>query len=309
MKKNTFSWKDIFPFLGLVVVLIFFEIATEGKLISVKNLKSVLNNGIYILVGTIGYAFMLAQGNLDFSIGANMSVSCIVACIVSNSISPYLALPVALLVGSANGVINAFIHVKIGIDCFITTIATQFILNGLALVILAGGTLGAPLGMLSWFTTELKVVIIVVAIVGGLFLFEYSSFGKNCKAIGSNIEVVRQTGINITKNKFAAFILMGGLAGLLAFVSLIRTGSASNNTGESLLMNVLLASLLGGLPITGGSTAKFQSVVIGTATMTFLTSGMTIMGVTSVNQQIIKCVVFLVAVTFSFERKNAQVIK
>lgn len=307
-KKLNVDIKTIIPFLGLVVVLVLFEVLTQGKLFSGRNLKAILNDGIYILLGAIGYSFLFAQGMIDFSIGANVAVSCAVACIAAN-INPVLAFPAALFTGVIIGSCNGFIHAKIGIDSFITTLAMQFLLNGLVLVILDGSTLAAPLSMLKWFTTPLKLGTLALFVVVGYFMFEHSSYGKKCRAVGSCAEAVRQSGINVQSLKFISFAVMGCIAGLIAFFSLIRTGSATSNTGSPLLMNVLNAALLGGLPMSGGATAKFRGVIIGSLTIAFMTSGMTILGLSVVNQQLVKGAVFLIAIAVSFDRKNMKVIK
>ncbi len=307
-KRRNINFMTVFPFLGLVAVLIFFEIITQGKLFSTRNLKAVLNDGIYILVGAIGYSFLFAQGSIDFSIGANMAVSCAAACITAN-VNPLLALPAALITGTIIGSCNGLIHVKAGIEPFITTLATQFLLNGLVLVILNSSTLAAPIEMIKWYTMPVKVITIAVLLLTGYVMFEYSSYGKKCKAVGSCREAVRQSGINVPLLKFIPFAVMGCIVGLLAFFSLIRTGSATNNTGSTLLMNVLNAALLGGLPLSGGATSKFRTVIIGSLTMAFMSSGMTIMGLSVSNQQLVKGLVFLIAIAISFDRKNVKVIK
>ena len=105
--------------------------------------------------------------------------------------------------------------------------------------------LAAPMSMLSLFTTPVKLGIAVGVVAIGYMVYQFTPFGKMCRAIGSCEEVVRQSGINTFILKVAPFVIMGALCGLLGFVSLIRTGTASNQTGSTLMMNVLNAVLLG----------------------------------------------------------------
>lgn len=303
------DFKTLFPFLGLLAITVIFTVGTGGRLFSQQNLNAMLNNGLYILIGSVGYLFMLAQGNLDFSIGANMGVSCAVCCIVANSLGIAVSLPAAILTGMAISLVSALVFVKGGINSFIVTLAMQFVLNGLVLVVLDGATLAAPIEMLKMFTNPLKLFLSIGIVMLGYIVYQFTSFGKLCRAVGSNEEVVRQSGVNLTLLKIMPFLIMGALCGLLGFISLIRTGTASNQTGSALMMNVLNAALLGGLPISGGPTAKFRSVIVGTLTMTFMASGMTIMGLSAITQQIIKGLVFLVAIGISFDRRNMKVIK
>jgi ribose transport system permease protein len=63
------------------------------------------------------------------------------------------------------------------------------------------------------------------------------------------------------------------------------------------------------MPITGGSSSKFKAAVIGGLTMTFLSNGMTMSGIDAFVQQLIRGVIFLAAVSLTFNRKNAAAIK
>lgn len=307
-KKVRINFRTIFPFLGLIVVIVFFQAATGG-LFTARNIRAMVNDGLYILLGSVGYLFLLAQGNLDFSIGPNMGVCCAVACIAANSFGVPAAVLAALVTGSAIGLVNGLVFTKGRIGTFIVTLAMQFVLSGLLLVILNGSNMAAPLAMLKIYSDPLKAVLAAVFIVVGFIVFEYTPYGKACRAIGSRQEVVRQSGLRLTLLKIMPFVIMGTICGLLGFLSLTRTGTASSSTGGSLLMNVLSAVLLGGLPISGGPTAKFRAVIVGTLTMTFLATGMTIMGLSTVVQQIVKGLVFLVAISISFDRRNMKIIK
>lgn len=59
--KKNISFQVIFPFLGLILILLLFTILTKGKLFSGLSLKSTLNDGIYILLGTIGFTLLSAM--------------------------------------------------------------------------------------------------------------------------------------------------------------------------------------------------------------------------------------------------------
>ncbi len=300
---------SMFTLFGLVFVIVFFGVMTKGNLFSVRSLNSMLNDGIYIFIGAVAYSFIMAQGQIDFSIGAVMAVTCGIAGVAAKALSPALALPAALAVGAVIGLINALVIVKLRINSFVTTLAMQFICNGLVLVVLNNSILSAPLSMLSWYSMPLKVILIAAFFVVGYFVFEKTYYGKTCKAVGASPEAARQSGVNVTLIQMLPFIIMGITAGLLGFISLIRTGTASSQSGASLMMNVLNALLVGGIPFTGGTNARFRSIVIGTLTMTVLTCGMTLLSVDSVMQQLVKGLVFLVAVSISYDRSNVKVIK
>lgn len=300
--------KKIFPFMGAILVTAIFTFATQGEIFSERNISVMVNNTIYIIAAVSAYSFMLAAGDLDFSIGANMGVSCAISCIVAN-IDPAFSIPAGILTGALIGLINATISVKLGINAFITTLAMMFVCNGLTVMILENGSMGAPVQMLKWFSTPFKLIVILFFIVGGYFIFEHTAYGKRLRVIGACPEAVRQSGVNVTLHKFMTFIIMGATCGFLGFISLIRTGTASAGTGSSLMMNVLNAVLIGGMPLGGGPTSRFRSVILGAIIILIMESGMVMLQFDNVTTQFVKAFIFIIAVGISFDRKNVKVIK
>lgn len=300
--------KTVFPFLGLIAVILFFQIMTGGSVFTLKNVRAVMNESFFILLATIGFSFVLAEGNLDLSMGTIMAVSCVCAAVGAN-ISPMLAIPFAVIPGLVLGWFNGFVHVDMRMGSLIGTMATQSIFTGILILVLNGGTISAPLSMLKWNTNTLKITTIIVFILVGMYVFNYTAYGKQCRAIGACPEAAKQTGIQIGRVKKTSFIVLGGICGLLGFFSLIRTGTASSSTGSELMMNVWCAALLGGLPLSGGYASKYRAVIVGSLTMAFLANGMTLMGLGTYDKQLIKGIVFLLTIAISFDRKNMVVIK
>jgi len=171
------------------------------------------------------------------------------------------------------------------------------------------GSIAAPMEMLSWNSTELRIVVLVAVAVAGFLLFEYSKLGKYCKAIGSCEEAARQSGVNIDKVKIITYIMTGALSGLLAFFSMLRTGTATSNVATNTMFNILIAVLLGGAAITGGSTTRFRAAVIGSFTMAFLSVGMTICNVDTTIQQLIRGAIFILIVFATYDRKGIAIVK
>ena len=302
------DFRMIFPALGLIIVVIAFQVLSGGRVLTPINLRAVLNDVFPVMIGATGYAFLLSQGNLDFSIGANMAVSAALAALAA-AVSPILALPVGILAGASIGALNGFTHAVLKVNSFIATLAMQFVLSGVVLLVLRGGLLSVPLFMLAWNTLHLRLAVLFSVLIVGFIVFQFTAYGKYCRALGSCIEAARQSGVNILLIKIIPFVIMGALVGLLSFFSLIRTATASSHTGGDLLMSVLNAILLGGIPITGGATSRFRAVVIGSLTITFLNNGMILMGFAPNIRQLFQGLIFLAAISITFDRKNTKVIQ
>ena len=299
---------ELFPFLTLLIILIFFEIISHGKMFSTRNVRAIVNDGFMTILGAVGLGFVISQKELDLSIGANLGISCCAA-VFAAKINSYLALPVALLTGLGIGLINAILIVKLRINSLIGTIALQFVLNGIMTWILYSGAQGVPFSMLAWDSFQKKLIILIIICIVAYILFEYTIFGKQLRASGTNSEVAKQCGVSVKKIKMAGFIICGLIAGFLGFMSLIRTGTSSTATGSGFEIDALNAVLIGGMPITGGINCRFKSAVLGGLTITILSTGMTMWGAGADIQQVVKGIIFLFAIFLSFDRKNIQIIK
>lgn len=185
----------------------------------------------------------------------------------------------------------------------------SFVLKGLVVLLLGNGSLSVPFEVLKWDSISLRVATMVVACIVGYILFEKTRIGKENKLVGTNPEFACQCGVNVTWVKIRGYLIMGVIVGIVAFFCLIRSATASTSTGSGFNNNALNSVLLGGMAITGGSTSKFRSAIIGALVMSSLALGMNICGIEAHTQQLIEGLVFLIAVSMTFDRKNTAVIK
>ena len=191
----------------------------------------------------------------------------------------------------------------------VATIATSFMYGGLASALLGGGAITSDFALKKADTLFVKYGIIALFLIVTWLVLTYTPFGKHCKAIGAKQEVAHQSGVKVWMEKLAAFLICGFSCGVMASFVLFRTCSASTTSGGTTQLNTILALLLGGVPFSGGWSAKFRCVLIGSMLMAVVTSGLTIMKVSPNTQQIVKGILFVVAVAISFDRKNTAVIK
>lgn len=307
-KKISVRLQKYLPVIGLIVLIILFEILTSGQLFNKRTLNSLINESFTLILGTLAMSFLLSQGCLDFSVSGTIALAAACAARVAN-INIYLALPTALLVGAGVGLINGIFHGVIGIESFIATLAVSYLSGGLTLIVLNSGSLSIPIEMLDWDSRGLRLALIVAAAIVAYIIFEKTRIGKECKIVGSNPEFALQCGLSVKKIKIRGFVILGAVAGFLAFFAIIRSATASTSTGGGVMVNTLNALLIGGMPITGGENSKIRSAIIGSLIVAVLTIGMGLLGLTAIYQQLVTGLVFLYAIYMTFDRKNTLVIK
>ena len=109
--------------------------------------------------------------------------------------------------------------------------------------------------------------------------------------------------------KFLMYVLAGALTGFAAFINVIKVGSVTSSGGNQLETQILIALVLGGMPISGGAKVRFENIIVGSLLYVVLNSGLTMMGFSTQMMQLIQGVVFLIFVAVFADRESIQVIK
>lgn len=306
MKK--IDMKNVLPYLGLILVFLIFGIATGGKLVQPNNLKTLLEQSILTMTAGAGVLFVLAIGSLDLSQGSLMGIGTILIAVISKK-SVLAAVIVAICVCAVIGCLNGVLTAKMKMPSFIVTICIMYIFRGITGYITSSGSLSVGARIYALNKLEFKLPILIVFLIILFLLFDYTSFGNSIKNIGTGELAAWYAGVNVTKVKTAAFVIAGVAAGLASFMNALRTGTATASTGSCFETDVLLALVIGGMPVSGGAKSRFSSVVIGAVLIATLGNGLVIIGAGSALQQLVKGLVFLGAVAVSASRDPDVILK
>lgn len=307
IQNNKSFIQNNFSFIGLLLVVLVFEYLTKGKLLTTKNFMNIFNNFFTIGLGAVGVMFLMSLGELDLSVGAILGLTAAIGAFAAN-ISLVLILPMALLTGLIIGTLNGLLISRLKVESFIGTLAVSFVARGMTTWLL-NGSVGIPVSMRVFDKNIVKIMVFILVMIVFYILFEYTGFGKKCRAIGASQDAARQSGVNVERVRMIAFMISGFLCGLAGFFSLVRTCTASSKTGSAFEFNVLLAVLFGGMPLSGGWTVKFRAAVVGSIAMAVMYNGMSLMGIDGLTQQVVQGIILIVIVVISFDRRNAVVIK
>jgi ribose transport system permease protein len=205
----------------------------------------------------------------------------------------------ALVIGFLKGLFAAYVEVPV----FIVTIVLGMVITAGVLAMMgdkANLLLPTTAPAIPKFSFNQMTLVNVVTLGGFLVvcwvIFTFGTLGKRAKILGGNDIAARQTGFQIKRTKILSFLVGAVGIGLAAFVLLIRTRTVGANTGSSLGTDVLVALVLGGMPITGGPRSKIFAGLIGAASITVLTNGLTMKNLPLEVIQTCRGVVFVVVV-------------
>lgn len=307
-KFDTSKIRNFLPIIGFVVILAFFGITTKGQILTPKNLTLILSGGYMLMIAACGVWMIMAMGCLDFSQGSMLGVSCAVVCALSNTSLP-LAILGGILTGALIGAINAYFHVFRQVQSFVVTMCMQFLLRGVCAYLTTESPVYGAGYITDFNNMPFLATITIIVLVITFVVTRFTALGHNLKAIGANERAARFAGIEVTKTKVIIYIVAGCITGFAAFVNAIKVGSVTSTAGNMFETQLLIAMVLGGMPINGGANAKFSNIVIGVASYLFLQKGLVMMGFTTEIQQLILGIIFITMVALFSDRSSGQVIK
>lgn len=299
--------KNHFPILGFVFVLVFFALITKGAILNTVSLQSLLNSIMTTALVSIGAVFVFGSGNFDMSMGGCVCLSAVLAgyaAVATGSLLVALGvcLGVSLILGLLKGVFAAFVEVPL----FIVTIVIGSVLTAVVLVIMGTNVsiylneAAKPIRSFSFAEmTTINVIVLGIYFLLCLFLFNFTALGKKIRIVGGNPATARQSGYNTSKIKILSFLVGAVGVGLAAFVLLARVRSVGTTTASTMGTDVMIALVLGGMPLTGGPRSKISAGLVGTATICVLNAGLTMAGASLYTIQIFRAVVFLGVVYLS----------
>ncbi len=298
--------RSLLPIVGLVLVFFLFNFLTDGKMM--HKLPLAMSQVYVIMIASMGVFFIMTMGGLDFSQGSILGLSAIVVCSLSQYSVP-LAIIGGILTGAAIGAINGYFYVNRKIKSFIVTICTMFLFRGLIKYLTTEAPVAGSFELIELDSTALKVGCTAAVVAVGFVFFCFTKFGTYLKAIGAGEKAAKFSGIRTDRIKFLVYVLSGAITGFAAFILSIKNGSVTSSGGNQLETQILIALVLGGMPISGGAMARFGNFIVGSLLFVVLNSGLNMIGFSIPMMQLIEGIVFLIFVAIFADRKAIHVIK
>jgi len=278
--RKKFRTSDIVPFAAFIILFVFFTIASGGRMVSAYSLKMLLEQSILTIVCACGVLFVVAQGSIDLSVGVNVALSGVVGMHVATATGMgWLVIPCCIVIGLLIGLLNGFLVSKCHVPSFTLSIAMLIGLRGIVNYIQTIiGIEYVPQSMFFMTSSAFRIItFIVIAVVIG-FVFEFTRVGRYSQAIGENETTARFVGIPVSRMKILVFAISGLMAGLGAIFSMATVGGTTMTMGSFLEMKVAMAIFFGGVLVTGGSSARFYKVILGSLSITVIVYGLSLIG-------------------------------
>ncbi|RWO78013.1 MAG: ABC transporter permease [Mesorhizobium sp.] len=230
------------------------------------------------------YAFAVAAqtivviaGGIDLSVGAMMALTSVTAASMMDGASEEYALfvvPFVLAMGLVLGAVNGMLIVVTRVPDIVVTLATLFVLQGAALLVLGApggavaewlrativGTVAIPgLPEISaWIPKALVLLVVCLCIIW--IPLKRSKLGLSIYAIGSSELAAFRSGVPVARTKIIAYALSGLFAAMGGLALTMSTGIGAPIPGPYLLASVA-AVVLGGVALGGGKGGLLGPIV------------------------------------------------
>lgn len=271
MTKNKKMMISALPFVALVVLLAVFcgIVSSKGYRLDMY-IKIVFNEGIVLSIVATGAIFIYTLGSFDISLGAATLFAATLGVLTYNATENFaLMIIVILLAGIVCSLVNSVLASIFHIPVFVTTVAMMSVLSAIASQIITtkGGAVGGisiPSEVVKHLdNSAFKIGVLVIWVAICVFVFDYTKFGRREKFVGGNPIRAQLSGIKYNTYAILGFLLAGVGVGIGAFMTLVYTPSVTTTTAGDIGMNIMVAIVFGGMPISGGARSKIYAAVVG----------------------------------------------
>ncbi len=155
----------------------------------------------------------------------------------------------------------------------------------------------------SWHGAPYGLLILACLFVIFSFVMRNTVVGRHVYALGGNQPAAKLSGVRDKRVTFLVFVNMGVLAALAGLVFAARLGSATPSAGLNFELEAIAAAFIGGASASGG-VGTVLGAIIGGLVLGVLNNGMSLVGIGTDYQQVIKGLVLLAAVGFDVWNKR-----
>ena len=294
-----------------LITAVYFSINTSTFLTG-ANFKTLLPYFAPFAIIAAGEVFVMILGEIDLSIGAMYLFAPFLFYKFATAGIPLVpSVIIALAVCMAVGLANGFFVAVIGVSSFVTTLATLFTFEGLALIISHGTPVATPGAAVHTSTREVSHVvnghhivlpetvnhigtfakifgagtyselIWALAIVVILqIVLTFTRWGLYTVAIGSNKLGAAEAGVRVRLVMIRNFVLCSLTASLVGVFEAVRATSVQPDPAgaNEILFLAIAAAVIGGTLLTGGS-GTVVGALIGALFLGILKNGLILQGV------------------------------
>lgn len=255
-----------------------------------------------LMVLVVGQTIAIIGGGIDLSVGAIVTLgNAILATMIPVEATDgqvWLAILACCGAGLLAGVFNGFCVAYLRLQPIVTTYATSFVFNGLALLILPrpGGELPGSLRQI--YRSSPADIPFTVYVIAALALFwialRTTRYAQYLYATGGDAKAAYFTGVPVNRVRFTTYVWSGLFAALAALALTVNTGTGSPRIGNAMTLESVVAVVLGGTRLSGGQGGVIGSL-IGVVILGLIRNIISFANVPSWSQTLVSALIIILA--------------
>jgi ribose transport system permease protein len=282
--------RDYAILIAFIVLFIVLSVSSDVFLTQ-TNLLNILNQWSTVGIIACGATLVIIAGGFDLSVGAIVAIAGVAAAKVANSVGVPAGLLVGIAMGLGWGIVNGALATIGRINPFIATLATSFMIRGVALAMTGGFIITVTdasyttLGRDELFGVKWTIWIFAAFVAITWFLLSRTTYGRYVFASGGNAEAARLSGIRVGVIRGSTFAISGLSAGIAGVLVSSRVASGQADAGAGVELQAIAAVVIGGTSILGGEGAIWRTL-LGVLLLGLIQNGFNLLNVDPVYQQI-----------------------
>lgn len=283
----------------------------EPRFLSGPNIGNLLRGASLLAVMAAGQMLVMIIGGFDLSVGGIAALSSVTTALTMIVIGEALpdaplvvsisGVAVGLLTGVLVGLVNGAVIARFSAPPFMVTLGMLSAVSGAAFYLTAGTPIyglpddftktfarGNVLGVSSLVWVSLMVIVIVWT------LQNLCGFGRHTRALGSNKNATRLSGVPVIKYTVSVYMLSGLFASVVGVLFTARLGSGQSTIGLELMLQSIAVAVVGGVSLRGGS-GRIGGIVLAAIFFSVVSNGMNMARIESRIQTIVIGLIIIMA--------------
>lgn len=270
-KKKKFHINNVSLLITIVLFILMFIFGSVkyDNFLSISTFLNLFNDNAYLMIAGIGVTFVLITGGIDISISSTIAFTGVFsAFLLQKGVPSFVVIPLVLAIGIIIGAAQGALIHYFKMQPFIVTLAGQFLMRGLCVVIseasipisdpffksMALGKIAIKLGEEKPLSGKIYyyVFILIVVLLVSVYVLKFTRFGRGVYALGGSETSAELMGLNVARIKIGAYAISSFCAALggVVFSFYTLAGYGLQNMGMEL--DALSSAVIGGTLLSGG---------------------------------------------------------
>ncbi|MEE3850941.1 ABC transporter permease [Gordonia sp. LSe1-13] len=285
--------------LGAALLALIVAIAVTPGYTNPGNIFALVQSFSTLALVAGGLAVVMIAGEFDLSIAGVMPLAGLITVKVGQSAGIAVGIIVALIVAASVGVLNGYLTWRFAVPSLAVTVGTLVMTTGLGYWVTGGDVvtmpnyqfglwLDSPVGGI--FSPRSLVALVLIAAV--MLVMSRTWFGMTVRAVGSDINRARFSGLPTGRAMVTVFIMSAVLAGVAGSLQALSLAAGQPGSNLNFLLQTVTAAIIGGVALSGGK-GRLSGVVAGALLLAVLGNAMSYHGAPTAAVQLVSGVILL----------------